>query len=367
MYKYLALMLVTIYTCFSLVLPVLFVNKLVFMLMLVMLFIGVVFGNVKVITFSPFLIIIIFLYSFLISMTTGVAEGLRQQLMLVCLSLLLIYYIKYTDVCMDSVALFSGVVLSLSTLILFLSVVFEIDSLQTVFDNYGSIAAGSRDVGNGVQDFYRLGGLPFLFISFSVVVRNLSLKFDFWNVFYFFLISFFIILSSTRSVLVGCILILFFMFGRKHIILSIYLLFIALAYLLVKFDPAGGFFDTNDFGNAIKIKDALSFLDWANVTNILFGEGLASLYYSGGRGYFVAQTEITLLDNIRYFGLILTIVFYSAILFPNYKKLAYKVDGGFYFAVMFIYILMSMTNPMLVNSFGFIVVLWYWSNVLNVK
>jgi hypothetical protein len=334
--------------------------------MLLMLIVGGFFGRVKIVSFSPIIILTIFLYSFLISMGSDFSDSLRQQLFLVCSSLFLIYYIKFTDVCMDDVAVVAGVVLSLSTLLLLLSVVYDITAVYSVFDAYGSIGAGKRDVGNGVQDFFRLGGLPFLFISFSVLINKISKKFEFWNVFFLILISFCIILSSTRSILVGCFLIVVFMFAKKHIVLSIYLAFIAFVYFLLNFNPSGGFFDAKDFGNAIKLKDAMSFLDWANVSNILFGEGLASFYYSGGRGYFVAQTEITFLDNIRYFGVILTLVFYMAILFPTYKKLSFKVEGGFYFAVMSIYILMSITNPMLVNSFGFIVILWYWSNVLNV-
>ena len=355
------------YTCFSLVLPVFFLNKLIFLSMLFLMVIGVVFSKVKVFSYSPIIILTIFLYSFFISMWFESYSILRQQLMLVSSSLFLIYYIKFADVNMDNIAIISGFVLSLSTLLLIGSVVYEIIPIYNVFETYSSIGAGSRDVGNGVQDFFRLGGVPFLFISFSVLLKRIFEKIKPLYIVLLVFISFCIILSSTRSILVGCLLIVSFMFARKYIILSFYLPFIAFFYFLFNFDPSGGFFDTKDFGNAIKLKDAMSFIDWANIKNILFGEGLASLYYSGGRGYLVAQTENTFLDNIRYFGVILTLVFYLAILFPTLKCLSFRVEGGFYFSVMLIYILMSMTNPMLVNSFGFIVVLWYWSNVLNVE
>jgi len=268
---------------------------------------------------------------------------------------------------MDEVAVVSGGIMCISTLILIYSVVYNKPSLYNLFEAYGSIAAGERDVGNGVQEFFRLGGLPFLFITFSVLIRRLLIKIDIYNSSLLLLTSACIIVSSTRSILIGCFLILTFLFARKYKILSTYLFVIGFVYVFIFFNPLGGFFDTNDFGNSIKLKDAGSFVDWANLTNILFGEGLGSLYHSAGRGYLVAQTEITLLDNIRYFGVIITFLLYLAILFPSLRYLPFKVDGGFYFAVMCIYILMSLTNPMLFNSFGFIVILWYWSNVLNVK
>ena len=332
-----------------------------------MLLLGIYFFNVKVYTYSPFIILMFFLYSFLLSMGFEYSAALRLQLMLLTASLFLIYYIKLSNVNMDEVVVVLGWVMCISTLVLIYSVAYNKPSIYNLFETYGSIAVGKRDVGNGMQDFFRLGGVPFLFITFSVLIRRLIIKVDIYNSSLFVLTSFCIIISSTRSILIGCLLILAFLFARKYKILSVFLSGIGVVYVFIFYNPLGGFFDVSDFGNSIKLKDAGSFVDWANSTNILFGEGLGSLYFSAGRGYLVAQTEITLLDNIRYFGVIITFLLYLSILFPSFRYLSFKVDSGFYFAVMCIYMLMSLTNPMLFNSFGFIVILWYWSNVLNIK
>ena len=124
-------------------------------------------------------------------------------------------------------------------------------------------------------------------------------------------------------------------------------------------------FNSNESGNSIKLKSAGSFIEWANGFHLLYGNGLASYFYSSGRGYAVAQTEITVLDNIRYFGIFGALALYFYIFFPK-KGIKFK---EFYipFIIMLLYTLMSITNPVLFNSYGSLVVLWYWSSIINNK
>jgi len=353
-----------LYCCFSLVLPVLFVNKIVFFLMFMVL--ACVIFKAKLQTFSPFIIFSIFLYSFVLSFGFDYSSGLRIQLMLVTFTLFLIYLIETFAIDMNKVVISSSVVFSISTLLLVYSVVNETSVIFLLFEKYGEIAVGSRDVGSGSQEFFRLGSAPFLYVGFSILLKRMTSNVKLMDCIYLVLIVTCILLSSTRSILIGCILISFFILFRKYLTLVLPLVLFSVVCIMMNTDFSGTMFDSNDFGNSIKLKDVGSFVDWARPVNLLFGEGLASLYYSDGRGYLVSQTEITLLDNVRYFGVPLTLIFYFAVLWPILNRVPWRVDNGFPFAVMSIYILMALTNPMLINSFGFIVVLWYWANILKV-
>jgi hypothetical protein len=98
---------------------------------------------------------------------------------------------------------------------------------------------------------------------------------------------------------------------------------------------------------------------------MLFGEGLASYYYSSGVNQTVAHTEVTPLDLARYFGLPLTVVACLAFLFPLLKRDAYSGKARAAVVIVVIYLGISLTNPVLGNSYGLVVVLWYWSVILS--
>ncbi|WP_157619163.1 hypothetical protein [Psychromonas aquimarina] len=270
---------------------------------------------------------------------------------------------------MNKIALLSGIVLCIGTILLMLSILYELNMVSALFKSYGGGSQGVRDVGNGAQDFFRLGGVTFLFVSISIVLKKMFKKINLVDFILLLLFLFVIILSSARSLLVGVFLALVFLTLKKVKPITLFFLvgICLLCFLFIAFfsDFSIAMFSLSDEGTSHKIKHAISFIDWVNNYNIFFGEGLASLYFSSASNEFTSQTEITILDNIRYFGIVLTIVFYFAILFPSFSIAPWKVDNGFPLVVMLIYILMSITNPMLVNSVGFIVVLWYWSEILH--
>ena len=124
-------------------------------------------------------------------------------------------------------------------------------------------------------------------------------------------------------------------------------------------------FSSGDSSNFVKIGHFESFLENINFTNFLFGEGLASIYFSKGRGAMLAQTEITPVDMLRYFGFILAPLLYFVIFFPVKKLASYLGSNSLYAVLFLIYVLNSFTNPTMFNSYGLLVVLWYWSKILN--
>lgn len=123
-------------------------------------------------------------------------------------------------------------------------------------------------------------------------------------------------------------------------------------------------FSSDEQSNNIKIGHIISFLNVADWKMLVFGNGLGTYYYTEGYGELAAQTEITWMDSVRYVGLPLSLLLFSVLLFPNRKYLA-SVQGSSSRLIMFMYLLMSLSNPVLFNSFGFLVILWYWSVVIK--
>lgn len=357
-----------IYASFSLALPQMFVNKFVFVVMFLILLLFGPSSKIKIQSFSPLLILTVFICAFLISTNFVPDEDLRTQLMLSVASLFLIYYIMLFDIDVDNISVLSGVFLSISTFLMAYSFLDSNFLFNNIFEKYGSLGAGSRDVGNGMQDFFRLGGAPFLFISFSVLVKKIVDKINVVNIVFLIIIVLAMLLSSARSLIVASFLIvLWLMIQRiRNLVIIMFPLFAACIICIILYvDFSGTMFDINDAGNSHKVQHVASFFNWLKFSNFMFGEGLASQYFSSAVEQYTPQTEVTILDNIRYFGFPLTVVFYLALLFPSTKVLPWKVENGYPLAVFLIYLLMSVTNPMLVNSYGFIVVLWYWGHILN--
>jgi hypothetical protein len=144
------------------------------------------------------------------------------------------------------------------------------------------------------------------------------------------------------------------------ILLSVPLAIIILAYLLSQTN----IFSSNEFSNQIKIGHIESFMENINVKNFLIGDGLGSYYFSKGVNGMLAHTEITPMDMLRYLGFILTPFLYCAILFPS-KVIRNYLDNKVYFLLFILYLIASLTNPIMFNSFGLLIVLWYWQKIIN--
>lgn len=126
-------------------------------------------------------------------------------------------------------------------------------------------------------------------------------------------------------------------------------------------------FSPAETSNSIKLGHLISFYDSIDVTTLLLGNGSGSYFFTSGYDRWVAQTEITWMDSVRFFGAPLSIVLLGAIIFPNgtlFFRHWRQVSAR---TIIVIYLFMSFSNPVLFNSFGFIVVLWYWSQALLVE
>ena len=117
---------------------------------------------------------------------------------------------------------------------------------------------------------------------------------------------------------------------------------------------------SDEESNSIKIGHLVSFFNIIDWKMLIFGQGLGSYFFTEGYGVVVSQTEITWMDAIRFFGLPLSIVLLMLLFFPV-RNVPLNSSFSSCRVIMLLYIIMSMSNPVLLNSFGFLVVLWYWS------
>ena len=76
------------------------------------------------------------------------------------------------------------------------------------------------------------------------------------------------------------------------------------------------------------------------------------------------HTELTLLDQIRYLGLINTLIYVTALVVPISIPLLnrWRLRPIIVCLCLLIY---SFTNPVLINSLGHLVILWCWSKLFD--
>ena len=118
--------------------------------------------------------------------------------------------------------------------------------------------------------------------------------------------------------------------------------------------------EKGEISNEIKYADFASYIDciFTN-SNVVWGAGLGSEFYSAGRGFLVSSTEQTYMDIFRIYGLPLGIILIVAVYYPalyffssRYSRcLKYK---RFILAYV-LYMILAGTNPLLISSTGMLV------------
>jgi hypothetical protein len=126
-------------------------------------------------------------------------------------------------------------------------------------------------------------------------------------------------------------------------------------------------FSANDGGNRVKLGHISSYVSQLTPAKAIFGQGLASFYFSEGVQAVIPQTEVTPMDMARFFGIPLMLVLFFFLLFPTSDRKAYAGENLTRVLIFSLYLAISMTNPVLFNSFGLLFVVWYWSNVLSIQ
>lgn len=359
----------------TLLIPVAFFNKLFFLIMIGLLLFKLS-GKSILYTFSPIIIFIIFFYGFIMSLFNNVDRGLSIQMLTSVFLLFLIYPIERYKIDLDRIVKLSGIILSISTglfyFILFMGngAAYE-QVFMDIFNKYSSGAFGVREYGEEMTFMFHLGTVPFLFLPFSLYCIAFFKDRKLSHFFAMLIIMGAIISSASRGLIfVSLLSFLGIIFLNFKMVPRIILLFISLPliiFVLQYFILNTTVFSSDEVSNNAKIGHLTSFFNNLNLKNFIIGDGLATYHFTTGSNSLKAQTEITPLDMFRYFGFILTLLLYAAIIFPSRKLKAYSIEKGKYTMIFFLYVVLSFTNPIFFNSFGLLVVLWYWSKILAFK
>ncbi len=215
--------------------------------------------------------------------------------------------------------------------------------------------------------YFQFNGSVFLYIPFVLFLLSYIEKKKFSTLFCLLITTIAIAFSGLRGLTLSTLFIfvylMFFKSGitiKAFMILTIMPVVIGSIYYL---NTVTDFFNPYESSNAVKLGHIESYFDIVTIYNFIFGAGLGATYYSKGIMNNVSLTEITALDSIRYFGIILTIVLFYKILFPCEINKKNKI----FFVIILVYIINSLTNPMLFNTYGPFIVVWYWYKMFEAK
>lgn len=368
----------------TLFLPVFFLNKVFFALI-----IGVYLLRCSKTEFSiiaPIVILVIFGVGFMHGMINGGEMSLAVQFLTSVAMMFLIYpivseKIRISELIMRITPIYECVSLlfivyginnvsfSLPDIVLRIVGLFDnkfIDSIGDVMMEYGATAIGYRSFFGGAGVMIHLGSVPFLLIPVGLYARALFENRDkkVRKVIVIVVALLISIISTSRALVLSELIVfgLAFVKSRKmsgKIVAGCVatILFVAGFVYLLKNSTV---FSTSDLSNSIKLGHIQGYVDNLNLKNMLLGDGLASVYYSPVYGGYLAHTEITLLDYIRYFGVFLGINVYVLLVFPFGSINIMFLKESFDFIIFAMYLVLSLTNPVLFNSIGMIVILYYW-------
>jgi hypothetical protein len=300
--------------------------------------------------------------------------GIAVQFLTSTLILQLIYFIRAHGIDMDQLAERSAYVLLACTLVFWMSILGSADfplagSIYDFFINYNFSAATDRNFfESGSTISLQLGTAPFLFVGLAVVGMRLfsPLRRSLDPVKLVAILTA-ILVSGLRALIAVSILYMAYLVLRVTRPVYRWLLVLVMAALVWGLWWAvlgdSQVLSAGEESNSVKIGHFNSFIHDMTVASALFGRGLASFYYSSGSGAFKAYTELTPIDMCRYFGIPLTLLLYGCLLMPVRDLGRCLRNGGSYIMAVLLFVLMSMTNPVMFNSYGMLVILWYWSSL----
>jgi len=323
-----------------------------------------------------FVVIAIFLYGLLTSQLTRSDNALAVQFFLASFVLMLIHFVDHFRIDMDrAVELCGKAMIAVTIVYLVAALNQDLPYANQIFEWLNQISASAfaeRDFIEGdVTLTFGLGSAPFLFVPWCLVtmrlIRNPRIADALWLVLYGLVIG----ISGARGLvvvalafLVGALIFLTSLRARIFVIL---ILMVIMAIGVPVLLTATSLFSSEEISNAAKIGHFNSFLDEMDVWGALFGNGLGSYYYSSGKGEWTAHTELTPIDFARYLGIPFAFIFYSLLLFPSSRLSSYRGDNYLFCFGFLLFLILSLTNPTLVNSYGMICVVWYWAKIKSPK
>jgi hypothetical protein len=114
--------------------------------------------------------------------------------------------------------------------------------------------------------------------------------------------------------------------------------------------------DPNELSNAYKISFLNDYVNLFSDAKILwFGQGLGSYFFTEVRGY-VSLTELTYVEFVRRFGIVVSMIVFLMLLYPLYKLFYERYRDIHYFLLAYlVYLIMCFFNPLLMSSTGMLI------------
>lgn len=358
----------------TLIAPVTILNKLLFIFLMLwtLLLITQLRQNSLRLFLPVFGVIAIFMYGLLISVLGRSDSKLALQFFLATFVLMLIHFVDYFRIDMDKASELCGKAMIVFT-VLYWALVFNQDvpyaprAFEWMNEISSSASAEREFIEGGITMTLALGTVPFLFVPWCLTTIRLIRCTRPSDLLWFLLYGLAIGLSGARGlVLVALAFLIAALFWltslrtRIFMILAVVVIFMIVAPVILNETMI---FNSQEVSNSVKIGHFNSFLDGLDISGALFGNGLGSYYFSSGRGDWVAHTELTPIDLARYVGIPLAIFVYGLMLLPTGHLASYRGDNYLFSFAFFLFLILSTTNPTLVNSYGMLVVVWYWTKI----
>ncbi len=392
------------YILTSLLVPLAAINKIIFVLLVAVYgaYLLIVkktkmFDCLKI-TAAPVIIIAIFAYGLVRGMFNGADMALAKQFFLSVSIFGLIYPIDEFEIDMNKILIVIAkiyiIFFAIFTIYAMNLLEFDIpESIQKIvelLDNrvtrfigetievWGSSKLGYRSNFDGKGMEIYIGSISFILVLINILYIDFFQTRKYRNFIYILLGVALSLVPGQRALLlllpISLCVITWIHMNRKIQITALGAFLVlgvaAFFYLL----NHSNFFDLQNSSNSIKIGHIVSYFEQFNLKQAIWGDGLATYYYTNyapGAKDFLVQTEVTMLDHFRYFGIPLTIVVWISMVFPRWSD----VSGGWKnlsiwkikeeVSVLLLYFVWAQLNPVLFNSFGLIVVLWYWNVLLR--
>lgn len=328
-------------------------------------------------------IVLLLLLLNIIALGSGIFSGLEfdfdftKQYFIFFATLLCLAYTSYVDFFRPLI--FASIVLSLFTIFGFIvmSLYPEIENVlyNYMHEEHNDVVLMSHRTFLGV-DF-----VSFCHKSLLVVTIPASLfyskflnekKHKLQNLFLSVLFMFALFCGGNRSLLLGVFLILFiltYQYGKFNYIFKKIIIAIGILGLIIAFMALS---EKGESSNDIKFNHLTSYINYFSDYFYLFflGSGAGSKFYSLGFGRMTVLTEWTYLEIIRMYGIVGLILFLRLILNPikNYKHKFRNITYWKPISLGYIMILIiSGSNPYLLNSTGMICIVFMYSYIYNPK
>lgn len=351
------------------------VNKLLFVALTLWLVADLLFAPSKKIglTAPPVAIFSIFLYGFCLSQLNHANSGLAVQLLLSVLILFQISFIRNYQIDVERLIRVASNAMVLATVLLWCATFIpEMPMASLILDfmrTYSLSAFSEREFFEDATISLHLGTAPILLIGFSIIAKSYAKNRKLADLLMAVATAMAILLSASRGVIAGSgivlVVIILLYSPRKLRLALVTMLGVFLVYVVHGLLFSSSLFSADEASNAGKIGHIKSFFEQLTLPSLIFGRGLANWYYSSGADAMKAETEVSPMDMVRYFGVLLTILLYYFIVFPVRRRANYLGESFIDFVIFMVYLLLSFTNPIMFNSMGMIVILWYWSRIYS--